>query len=120
MGQPRAYPGSHIVAIIDGDTMDVDIDYGFHCHQQHRLRLQHINAPEHGTPAGTIATAFATAWLATRPTVTVTTERNPHTGDDIAEKYGRYLAVITDPTGASLNQAMLDSGNAVPYEGGPR
>src|SRR6476660_9508349 len=114
-GTPRVYDGCRLIAVIDGDTMDFDMNYGFLCHQTHRLRLAHINAPEHNTAAGDAATVFATSWLNDRAnTVTVTTYKNLRTGE-LQDKWARYLAVITDTAGVSLNQTMLDTGHAVPY-----
>lgn len=36
----------HVVKIVDGDTIDVDVDLGFHINVLTRFRLARINAPE--------------------------------------------------------------------------
>lgn len=115
---------------VDGDTIVVDIDQGMnHWSRNQYVRLAGINAPEvHGDtkPAGDAATAYlegliggngAQLWLAT-------IEYHEF------EKYGRVLAVVytaapasipwaaatlVDLMPGSVNQAMIDSGNAVVY-----
>jgi endonuclease YncB( thermonuclease family) len=107
----------------DGDTMRLKIDLGFDVNFTIVTRLAHINAPELATTEGKTALKFAQDWFAQHPTLMVRTIK------DRKEKYGRYLAVLfpgdqlptdTASLAGSLNQALLDSGNAVPYEGGAR
>ena len=104
-----------ITRIIDGDTVVGYIDQGFNAFREERLRLVGINAPEvygENAAAGTAATAFTRAWLAEAnvgdwPFV-VRTEKT--------DSFGRYLADIRRAdTGASLSEALLASGHAVPW-----
>lgn len=109
------------VRIIDGDTIDVLIDFGFQLRQQIRLRLLGINTPEiRGSErkAGLKSMQFVEDKLADCETILVRTRK--------AGKYGRYLADIwykageTDPAvilnkGSWLNQELLDQGLAEPY-----
>ncbi len=109
------------VRIIDGDTIDVLIDFGFQLHQKIRLRLLGINTPEiRGSEreAGLRSKHFVEEVLTDCKTILVRTQK--------AGKYGRYLADIwykadeTDPAiilreGKWLNQELLDRGLAEPY-----
>jgi micrococcal nuclease len=98
-----------LVRIIDGDTIECDIDLGFQITQRMPVRLAHINAPEHNTPEGKLATLYI-AGLLTHDLVLKTYK--PH------DKYGRYLAEVYLPDGTYVNELMISSGNAVAYEGG--
>jgi micrococcal nuclease len=105
---------AQLAKVIDGDTLDVITDLGFHIHIQQRIRLLGVNCPEHGTPTGDAATAYTARWLA---------ENGPglilHTELDKAEKFGRILGTIS--AGArTLNADLVTDGHAVDYEGGRR
>jgi micrococcal nuclease len=108
-----------ILRIVDGDTVHAEVDLGMDVYINVVLRLAHINAPELNTPEGRAAkSALMTelGWVSTGGPMTVTIK----TIKDRKEKYGRYLAEIYLEDGTYVNQYMIDSGNAVPYEGGPR
>jgi len=115
--------------VIDGDTVDVDIDLGLDTHVLTRLRLMGINAPEHGTPEGEAATEYVRNWVHNHAgpggLVVVVTVK------DRKEKYGRYLAYVRGwveeaeefvPIAADrvLNEMLLTEGHAVSYDGGAR
>jgi micrococcal nuclease len=101
--------------VVDGDTLDLQLDLGFGVFTRQRVRLLGINAAEHGTELGDKATAFARDWVKQHgPAFTVRTQK------DKKEKFGRYLATILSDT-ADLGQALIDAGLALPYDGtGPR
>lgn len=100
-----------VLRVIDGDTLDLDIDLGLETFRQIRVRLAGLNAAEHGTPAGDAATEFVSEWLNTvAHRVTITTVK------DKTEKYGRYLATVAGPHG-TLNDALLTTGHALPWDG---
>jgi endonuclease YncB( thermonuclease family) len=104
-----------LLAVVDGDTMHLDVDLGCDIHDRLTVRLAHVNAPERNTPAGQQAIDYVTAWFAVNPALTIRTTK------DRKEKYGRYLAEVRgDPTKPSLNSMLLNDGHAVPYEGGAR
>jgi len=99
--------------IIDGDTVDVDIDLGCHVVIRERLRLYGINAPELRKPTRQEGIA-ATEWLtqALNATdddgyITIKTHK------DKKGKYGRYLATLFDANGVDLNSHMVAAGHAV-------
>lgn len=113
---------ARVVDVHDGDTIALDIDLGFDhfiCGLDFDLntrlscRVLGINAPELSTAAGKTALAFAKTLLHVGDRVTVTSR-----GWD---KYGgRFDGIITLPDGRDFAKAMLDGGQAKPYNGGAR
>ncbi|NUS25039.1 MAG: thermonuclease family protein [Streptomyces sp.] len=100
--------------VIDGDTLDLLVDVGFGIHVQQRVRLLGINCPEHGTIAGTDATAYTREWIQQHgPDLVVRTVK------DRREKYGRLLAQVV-AAGRILNNDLVTEGLAVDYQGGRR
>lgn len=110
----RLYP-AQLARVIDGDTVELDFDVGFHVTVRHSVRLFGINCPEmHGESkvAGQLAKAFAEAWFAVQEDGIVAHTIKGRTED----KYGRYLArIYPKKPGASLNAALLTAGHAVVY-----
>src|SRR5688572_30407267 len=81
--------------VVDGDTLDLDIDQGLHQHAHERVRLYGIDAPEtfgvskdsDEYKRGVLARDRLTQ-LVTGKVLWVETHK------DSTEKYGRYLALI--------------------------
>ncbi|HEV8489038.1 MAG TPA: thermonuclease family protein [Candidatus Limnocylindrales bacterium] len=96
-----------VVDVIDGDTVHLDIDVGFHTWRRgERYRLARINAPEMSTVGGPLSRAALAAKLEAAGTVIASTKK--------ADAYGRYLVeLIAD--GENLNDWMVANGWAVPY-----
>jgi micrococcal nuclease len=113
-----------VLKVIDGDTVDVRVDLGFHIFQDMRLRLYRIDAPElrgkteEERKAAVLARSFLGQLLPVGKTLRVMTLK------DKTEKFGRFLAelYLTDAIGdePSVNQMMIDAGHGVPYDGGKR
>ena len=100
--------------VIDGDTLDMDVDVGFGIHVRQRVRLLGVNCPEHGTIAGDDATAYTKAWIEQHgPDLIVRTVK------DRNDKYGRMLGTIV-ANARILNQDLITGGYAVDYHGGRR
>ncbi|ORT58229.1 thermonuclease family protein [Streptomyces sp. CB03238] len=115
------YPAK-IVEIVDGDTVDTELDLGFDVVTRQRIRLYGINAPEKNTQAGRDARQFVVDWVRQHtPAITLHTVQTAK-GSDAREKYGRYLGTLTAASaGDSLNDALIAAGLAKPYDGhGPR
>lgn len=108
-----------VLKVIDGDTVDLDIDMGLNVHVHERIRLDGINTPESNSKvaeertAAFAATEFLRALL-TDPKVMVKTKK------DAKEKYGRYLGVVTNAAGVNVNEALVAAGHAKLYSGGAR
>jgi micrococcal nuclease len=107
----------NVTRIVDGDTVDVEIDLGFHTFKKERLRLWGINAPERrgsSRLAGTAATEHLSKLIEEHGPVYIETIR--HRDADKQGKYGRYLAVIYGRDGLNLNRQMVENGHAVTEE----
>lgn len=56
-----------ILRVVDGDTIDVEIDLGFSVKVKERVRLANIDTPEmfgpNATPEGKAATEFVRQWV---------------------------------------------------------
>ena len=107
---------ARIRRVIDGDTVEVDIDLGFHVSLTATLRLAGIDTPEMRGPeqaAGRAATHYLNALLQKHAgperQVTVRTQK------DRTGKYGRYLADLVAGN-RNLNEALVSAGHARPME----
>ncbi|MEM9419031.1 MAG: thermonuclease family protein [Planctomycetota bacterium] len=99
-----------VIAVIDGDTLDLDIPDGSSATT--RLRLWGINTPERsrqGHPAqpGAEAATDRTRELALGQRVTLRLE--PHR---LRGQYGRLLVYVILPDGTILNESLLSEGLA--------
>ena len=135
-----------VARVVDGDTLDLEINLGFHVHHRVRVRLLGVDTPEtfgvkkesEEYRKGLAAKHFVLDWLLdhgvnddrynpSRRTVTITSHDGGHPR---AGKYGRWLVRIYGPKEMeilpeevypeSLNEALLREGYAVEYDGGPR
>jgi endonuclease YncB( thermonuclease family) len=106
-----------IQRVVDGDTLDLEIDLGFSVLTRQRIRLRGIDAPELSTTAGKEALQFVRDLLARHGS-----KVRVNTFKDEREKYGRMLAevVLDDGNGPSLNAELLAASRAEPYDGGRR
>lgn len=98
-----------IVRVVDGDTLDLRIDLGFRVEMDVRVRLSGVNTPERGHPDWLRACGVTRDWCAVASSawpLLVTTAKT--------EKYGRWLAVVTDVSGRSLNDQLVKSGWGLP------
>jgi micrococcal nuclease len=105
--------------IVDGDTIDVDIDLGFDISFSSRVRLAGIDTPESRTAdkfeksLGLEAKAYLKHAIEEAKAVVIKTEKM-----DSSEKYGRILGwVFLDGSDKSLNEKMIDDGYAWGYMG---
>lgn len=98
-----------IVRVVDGDTVDADVDLGFHTwRREERLRLARVNAPE-PRGAGKVEGLKSKQWLKDRVEGREVLIR---TIKDRKEKYGRYLVEIFFE-GVNINDELLAKGFAV-------
>lgn len=105
--------------VVDGDTIDVDIDLGFDISFTSRVRLAGIDTPESRTAdkiekaLGLEAKAFLKSAIDSAKTVVIKTEKM-----DSSEKYGRILGwVFLDGSETSINEEMIKAGHAWGYLG---
>lgn len=105
-----------IVRVVDGDTVDVDIDLGFDTWRLcERIRLYGIDTPECRTrnatekKAGFLAKDYVERLLQQGRTYPLTTKEKG--------KYGRYLGTIKIDGDLTINAALVSENLAVPYTG---
>ena len=105
--------------VVDGDTIDVDIDLGFDISFSSRVRLAGIDTPESRTTdkiekaLGLESKEYLKKAIDASKTVVIKTEKM-----DSSEKYGRILGwVFLDGSEISINQKMINDGYAWGYLG---
>lgn len=95
---------ARVVKVIDGDTVDLDIDLGMHVWKhEERIRLLDVHAAElRGAEkeAGLAAKDFLTRLLPVGELVVITTIK------DKSDKYGRLLGDIWNGANAHVNELM--------------
>jgi micrococcal nuclease len=113
------YRVKSVIAVVDGDTIDVDIDLGFDISITKRVRLAGIDTPESRTTnkqektLGLEVKALLKQQLAAAKTIVIKTEK-----PDSSEKYGRVLGwLFLDGAATSFNETMVASGYAWSYMG---
>ena len=113
------YRVKQVLRVVDGDTIDVDIDLGFDISFTSRVRLAGIDTPESRTKdlaekaLGLEAKEYLKKALKDAKSVVIKTEKM-----DSSEKYGRILGwVYVDGNTISLNDMMINDGYAWGYLG---
>jgi micrococcal nuclease len=108
-----------VTNVVDGDTIDVEIDLGFSVSYAQRLRLAGIDTPESRTTdkmekaLGLEAKEYLKSKVKDAKDVIVKTEK-----PDSSEKYGRILGwVYVDGSKKSINEQMIEDGYAWGYLG---
>ena len=100
--------------VVDGDTVDLDIDLGFNITISHRVRLKDIDAPETRTldleekDKGIQAKLWLEKELSKEGEWIIETTKE--------DKYGRMLGtlyLVGEPV--TVNERMLNEGIAKPY-----
>ena len=117
---------TEIVKVLDGDTIDVEIDLGFDLYKKERVRIAGVDTPEK-RPRDLEEKALgidATNWLKEKlestlagdDELTIRTELHGGVG-----KYGRLLGwLYIGDSDLSLNEQMITEGYAWPYDGGTK
>ena len=105
--------------VVDGDTIDVDIDLGFDISFSSRVRLAGIDTPESRTKdlaekkLGLEAKEYVKSKIKDAKEVVIKTEKM-----DSSEKYGRILGwLFLDGSKVSVNEQMIADGYAWGYLG---
>ena len=104
---------ARIVRVIDGDTVEAEVDLGFHISSRMMLRLFGINTPEikgPNRPAGLSARDYLQHLIQTH--TDSTSQLTIRTQKDATEKYGRCLATLVAGD-VNLNEALIAAGHAV-------
>jgi len=110
--------------VVDGDTVDVDIDLGFGIWlRKERVRVMGIDTPESRTsdPIEKIFGKAASARLKElieHDCILCTTK--DRSGEDERGKFGRVLGDFKLEDGRMVTDVMIDEGHAVAYHGGSK
>ena len=113
-----------VIKVVDGDTVDVDIDLGFGVTlTDERVRIMGIDTPESRTRDkvedlfGEAAKARL-AQLMHQGGKLITTEDRK--GEDMKGKFGRILGDFRVPDGRKVTDILIEEGHAVAYFGGSK
>lgn len=101
---------AYIFNVVDGDTVDAELDLGFSIKIKQRLRLNGIDTPERGQPGYQEAKEALTKFVLDKE-VLVTTYKT--------SKYGQYLADI-EFDNQQINLLMIEQKYARSYSGGTK
>lgn len=110
--------------IVDGDTVDVDIDLGFGVwlHDE-RVRIMGIDTPESRT-SDEVEKVFGIAaknrlkeLLGETAILKTQVDKS---GEDAKGKFGRILGDFVAPDGRMVTEIMIEEGHCVPYFGGSK
>ena len=108
-----------VTKVVDGDTIDVEIDLGFDISFSSRVRLAGIDTPESRTlnkmekALGLEAKAYLKSQIESAKTIVIKTEKM-----NSSEKYGRILGwLFLDGSEVSMNDKMIADGHAWAYLG---
>ena len=119
---PYIYRIKSITKVVDGDTIDADIDLGFDISLTKRIRLAGIDTPESRTrnqyekKLGLQAKAWLKERLNFAKDIIIKTEL-----PDSTEKYGRIIGhLYVNGEEVSLNNQMIAEGHAWNYDGGTK
>lgn len=119
----------NIERVVDGDTVDVDIDLGFGIWLRgERVRIMGIDTPESRTrdkvekKFGLAAKARLKALLGKKSVLKTQVSKS---GEDMKGKFGRVLGDFdvycpSTDTWRPATKIMIDEGHAVPYFGGSK
>jgi micrococcal nuclease len=118
-----------IIKVVDGDTVDVDIDLGFGiCLKDERVRIMGIDTPESRTSDkvedlfGEAAKARLKELLTDGEAKLITTE-DKH-GEDMKGKFGRILGDFYverfEGKRERVTDVLIEEGHAVAYFGGSK
>ena len=113
-----------VVKIVDGDTVDVDIDLGFGVTlKDERVRIMGIDTPESRTRDkvedlfGEAAKARLKELMKDGGKLITTEDRK---GEDMKGKFGRILGDFRVQDGRKVTEILIEEGHAVAYFGGSK
>lgn len=106
--------------VLDGDTVDIDLDLGFSIILSgQRVRMAGIDTPESRTsneeekPRGLLSKKKLAEKLPVGSWQTIRTLKS----DNVDDKFGRILGVFVMEDGKSLNDWLCENNYAVAYQG---
>ena len=114
----------NILKVVDGDTVDVDIDLGFGCWlRNERVRIVGIDCPESRTSDriekvfGEAAKQRLTSLLSSEATLISQISKM---GENMKGKFGRILGDFITINDQVISTTLMEEGHAVAYNGGDK
>jgi micrococcal nuclease len=115
-----------VIRVIDGDTVDVDIDLGFDIMlRDERVRIMGIDTPESRTrdkvekKFGLASKARLKELIGGKSGPILKTQINKK-GEDMRGKFGRILGDFVTDDGRMVTDILVEEGHAVAYFGGSK
>ena len=115
-----------VLRVVDGDTVDVDIDLGFGIVlKDERVRIMGIDTPESRTRDkveklfGLASKARLKELVGGRSGPILKTQINKK-GEDMKGKFGRILGDFETESGRMVTEMLVEEGHAVAYFGGSK
>jgi micrococcal nuclease len=107
--------------VVDGDTVDVDIDLGFNVVlQDERVRIMGIDTPESRT-SDKVEKVFGLAAKERLKSLlgkeTILKTEVSKDGEDMKGKFGRVLGDFLTEDGRRVTEILIEEGHAVKYHG---
>jgi len=114
----------NILKVVDGDTVDVDIDLGFGVWlRNERVRLAGIDTPESRT-SDAIEKVFGQAAKDRLNSLlgaeAILISQISKSGDNIKGKFGRIIGNFKTINGEVIADILMNEGHAVAYNGGDK
>ena len=110
-----------VIKVVDGDTVDVDINLGFGVElKDERVRVMGIDTEESRTSDkvedlfGETAKARVKELMQDGAKLITTEDKS---GEDMKGKFGRILGDFRLPSGKTLTETLIEEHLAVPYHG---
>ena len=103
---------AQVVRWVDGDTVELDVDLGFHLRYQSHFRLLGVDTAERGKPLAAEGKALSISLAPAGSSVTINTTKG--------DKYGRYLTDVVTAAGENVAGELLKAKLAKPYFGGKK
>lgn len=113
-----------VIKVVDGDTVDVDIDLGFGVWlRKERVRIMGIDTPESRT-RDKVEKKFGLASKAKLKQLlkdgAILKTQVSKKGEDMKGKFGRILGDFILDDGRKVTEVLIDEGHAVAYFGGSK
>ena len=105
MAHVWTFPILAVRKVVDGDTLDLELDLGFSISIRQRVRLQGIDTPEIASKdsgdreRAKAAREFTAAWCSRQAEIRAETTKD--------DKYGRMLAELVGDGGCRLTEDLL-------------
>ncbi len=117
--EDRFFRRGVVVGVVDGDTLDLDLDLGWAIWMRERIRLEFVNTPESRgveREAGLFVKQRVAEWLPLGAKVLVASMAFDRAGR-VRGKFGRTLAhVFHASEGWNLNARLLDHAAKLAWE----